>query len=446
MVEKAEWKKEAIWKWALIISGALIVLGIVAIAVLMWPCKGSPKTDLIERGIENRGLPVVEISLKGVKLEEIDEGSKETKYYGNEMTVYENGGATEFENVELKGRGNTTWGLLKKPYQIRFNKNVDLLGLGKAKKWVLLANALDSTYLRNDIAFNLAEMLEMPYNHKGKTIELYVDGDYRGLYYLVQRIEIAKGSVDLRSNDGALFEVDTINKENVECYTTYLEECLVLKGTVEKKTELEKEVVKKFMKDINEAEKAAKEKDYKKAANLLDMDSFAKYFLVSEFTVNPDAYSTSYYIYRSNDGKIAAGPVWDFDFALANRKWVWWSDEQFFSPEENMFMKGETFKDGIRKEGSSVSELIYDLVEIPEFSEKVRAIFREKMLGREQEFVQNIAKKAEEIYLATIVDREKWGKDDFEGELLEMIQWIKKRYKFFEKKYGDEELVITGTI
>ncbi|MBR3228930.1 CotH kinase family protein, partial [Candidatus Saccharibacteria bacterium] len=106
----------------------------------------------------DRGLARINIVLDGISLKEIDEGSKETKYEGNKLVLYKDKQIKVFNNVEIKGRGNTTWLKEKKPYQIKLSHNVDLLNTGKSKKWVLLANSLDSTHLRNDIAMMLAEM------------------------------------------------------------------------------------------------------------------------------------------------------------------------------------------------------------------------------------------------------------------------------------------------
>ena len=118
---------------------------------------------------EDRGLARININLNGVSLEEIDAGSKEIKYKGNALDLYDRGQIYKYDDVEVKGRGNSTWAQVKKPYQIKFVNRVDLLGLGKSKKWVLLANYLDDSFLRNDIAFNLAEMLGIKYNSRGRT-------------------------------------------------------------------------------------------------------------------------------------------------------------------------------------------------------------------------------------------------------------------------------------
>ena len=445
--EKIEKSKRArkIWKWVIWVTVGLVLVGAIVSVLVWWNLEGS-KTDLEKRGLPDRGVPVMEISLAdGLELSEIDGGSKETKYEGNELDLYDTGMKYEFDNVEIKGRGNTTWGKLKNPYRIKFTKNVDLLELGKAKKWVLLANYFDASYLRNDIAFMLAEMVEVPYSRRGDFVELYIDGDYRGLYYLIQQIEIAKGSVDLRNEGGLLFEVDTLHKDGENCYMTYFGECLVLRDKRTIKDE-EDSLADDFLADLNKAEIAAKKGNYNDVEKVLDIESFVKYFLVNEFTVNPDAYTSSFYLYRNDEGKIAAGPVWDFDYSLANREWTWWTDENFFSPDEDMVRRRNAFGEDDLEEDLNTSRLFYYLMETLEFQSEVKRIYKEKMFGKEESFMQAIRNKAGEIYWAAKADGRRWEKEGFEEELMEMMGWIKKRYEHFEQVYGGDESGSSGVI
>ena len=426
----------------LIFVGLMLVATVVG--VVMWQMSGEKESELVKRGLPNRGLPVMEINLNGVSLEEVDGGSKEVKYPGNELTIYDGGTAISYQDVELKGRGNTTWLQEKKPYQIKFNGSVNLLGLERAKKWVLLASVMDSTYLRNEIAFALARTVGMQYNHRGEFVELYIDGDYRGLYYLVQKIDIAKGSVDLRRDDGVLMEMDMLHRGVGEkCYKTYFGKCLILKDSViEQNSEI---IAEEFLRDFNKIEKAAEEGDYETIAEEADVESFVEYYLVNEFTVNPDAYTTSFYLYRNNEGKIAAGPVWDFDYALANRGWMWQIDERMFDPNEEMIKKREAFGYEDIEEDKNISRLVYYMMEMPEFRDEVEQVFQERMTGEKDGLRRMIVSKVNEIYRAAKADGEKWERYNFEKEVLKMMRWIDERYEHFERTYGSNE-VIEGAV
>lgn len=423
-----------------------LVAGVIALIVLL-----NKKDE--QAPFADRGLPVIDIELDGVELSEIDGGSKDIKYEGNTLNLYDDGIVREFEDVEVKGRGNGSWAQAKKPYQIKFDKKTELFGMGKAKKWYLLANALDYTYLRTETAFYLEDMLKMDCVFRGQSVELYVNGEYRGLYYVTRAMEISNDLVDLRDQYGILVELDNIYGWAEKNYRTSNGDYLVVKDVVSE--EVADIAMADFLKQYNELEAAVKEKDFDKVQELIDVESFAKYFLLSEFSVNPDAYWTSFYMHKDGlDDKIHAGLGWDFDLTFGNRNWGNWMGEKFYSPNETMIRKQERL---LRHENVWIDEeqfrasdilsmLMFDLTEIPEFQEEVNRIFRENMMGREEELVRMIYHKGEEIEEAAVVDGEKWNRGDFETELTAMVQWIRARYEYFERVYGDGSFIKTKAI
>ena len=432
-------KKKTSKKWWWVFGGGLAVCLAVTIVIVVVLSRG-PK-------FEDRGLPMINIELNWVSLEEINSGSKETKYEGNNLTIYDSGMTKSYGGVTVKGRGNGTWIQEKKPYQIKFNEKVNLFGMGKAKKWCLLANALDNTKVRTEAAFYLARMLKMKYTFNGEFVELYVDGEYRGLYYLTHAVEVGKYSVDLKNSLGILVELDNIYGSAEEYYETGNGDKLVVKGVVEKSKG--REAVESFLQDYNEFEIAVRNKDYEKICELVDIESFAQYYLLSEFSVNPDAYWTSFYMYKDGlDDKIHAGPGWDFDLALANKNWGNWMGEEFYSPTNTMIRKGELRpKEFYEERGMddaysmslSLSRVMFNLMEFPEFQDQVKVIFRERMSGRKNELIANISAAVKKIKVAVEHDGQKWGIVDYDDETKSLIEWIERRYEYFEQEYGQGE-------
>ena len=425
------------------IGGILVFLLLIIIAVLLWWNFEGSKTDLERRGIKNRGIPVIDISLNGVDFETINSGSKDEKYDGNKLVLYEKGKAKRYDNVEVKGRGNATWGWDKKPYQIEFDQSENMLGMGKGRKWYLLANYKDDTNLRTEIGFMLEEMLDMEYRMRGRFVELYFDGNYNGLYYLTTPVEISKNSVNLKDSLGVLMELDNVYGNNEDHYETKNGDIFTIKDVVN--NDKKDEAATSFLNSYNELEKAIEEKNYKKIMELADVESFAKYYLLSEFTVNPDAYWTSFYFYKDGiKDKIHMGPGWDFDMALANQEWKNWLGERLYSTTETMVRKLELSSDVWIEMGYNEEEfelmplarIMFKLMEIPEFQEEVRQVYYKQMMGRENEFITKITNKAIRIRQATEMDTEYWNREDFKIKYEEMLKWIKARYDFFEKEYG----------
>ena len=363
-------------------------------------------------------FPKLEISLAEVPIEEIDANSKDIKYPGNTITLTMDDKTTTFENVEIKGRGNSTWQKIKKPYQIKLNEKNSLFGYTPAKKWVLLANSFDHSYLKTDIAFKIINLLSNNSTLGGKFIELDIDGSYRGLYYLTEKLEIGRSHIDLNNSLGVLTELDNLYKNDEECYYDNAGNCFIIKDAVngDQKDAGTKDIIAGF----NALRSAIESKNYHEIEEIIDLDSFARYFLVSEFVINPDAYSTSLFVYKDGpEDKIYIGPGWDFDLAF---------EESYEKPEES------------KKEFSqhdSTFTIIYDLMEIPEFSQHVKEIYQETLSGRGDELLEYIKSQAEYIRPAALRDQERWKiKTDFNEEVDYLIDWVAKRYDHFERTYS----------
>lgn len=386
-------------------------------------------------------LPVLNLDLNGISWDEFKAGEKETKYTGNVLSLSSNSDVKQYLDVAIKGRGNLTWTLDKRPFQFDLGSSDELFGITKAKKWAMLANYLDKSYLRNDLAFYLAEMLGQEYSFRGKFVDFYINGEYEGLYYLLPKVEIQKNVVDLRNEGGILVEMDDIHRE--ECFLSHEGHCLQIKDAVDSKNEeAMQKAMADFLIDYNTLEIAAKDHDYKQISELIDVESFAKYYLINEFAVNPDAYSASFYFYKNGaDDKIHAGPIWDFDLAFGNTEWAWHDHTDFYSPTKTMVRYRDAFGDKNKGPDANISKTMYYLMDLPEFQADVKRLFNEKMSGREQELTIMFTSTLDLIRESAIIDSEKWRKGEFEVEAEYLLDWVKARYDYFEQVYGEGNIM-----
>ncbi len=280
-------------------------------------------------------------------------------------------GETVMEDAELeyiKGRGNSTWAMRKKPYNIKFDSKTDLFGMGKAKKWSLLANHSDKTAIRNHIAYDIAEKVGLHYISKNVAVDLFVDGNYYGNYLLCESVEVGSTRVDIFDlegetedmNDkdldeyalggaqqsdykklvagtqkwvkipnnpenitgGYLLEFDLPNRyvEEVSGFVTNRNQTVVVKAP-EYASEAQVKYISALYQDFEDAVFSpdgynAKGKHY---TEYIDEESFAAMYVFQEYVKNLDAGTTSFYIYKDKDSDIfVASPAWDFDYALGN--------------------------------------------------------------------------------------------------------------------------------
>lgn len=236
----------------------------------------------------------------------------------------------EFEDVSggIRLRGNSTRGMPKKPYRIKFDYKRSMFGEPKHKSWVLLADYLDASLVRNYSAHYFARQLDgLDAKSCAYHVNLYLNGTYKGVYLLCDQTEEQK---DTR----VPIEIDNLTEDMVEV------PFLVVKNQTrapsqskypydwfehgvwtwsikypENPTYAQNQYIKNQIASMEDALKQGNT-DYVNAG--LDLDSFFDFYLVNEFFFNRDALQLSVYVYKPLGGKLTFGPVWDFDFCLGH--------------------------------------------------------------------------------------------------------------------------------
>lgn len=219
--------------------------------------------------------------------------------------------------AKIRGRGNTTWSYPKKPYRVKFAAPVDLLGMGAARTWVLLADYIDPSGLRNATAFELGRRLAMPFTPQCRHVTLVLNGSDRGLYLLTEQTEVAPERVATDAETGFLVEFDDYDGEEIFS-TPILDLPLKIKrpDLDDLAPAARDAVIARVTGVFAGLEKALTQPDGPgDYAALLDVDSLVDWFLVHEITHNYEPrHPKSCFFHRGPDGRIAAGPLWDFDY------------------------------------------------------------------------------------------------------------------------------------
>ena len=234
--------------------------------------------------------------------------------------------------VDIRGRGNSTWQFFdKKAYKLKFTVKTDLFGMGAAKKWVLLANALDESMMRNYLAFNLGKALGLEFTSDCQFLNLYINGQYKGVYLLCEQVQ--EGSNRVNINTSPVGQVDTgyllegINNASPVDYKTFkLNDVngkslgkgaftfIIKSPDIIQCTEEQKNFISDYVAKANEA---IFNKDWDGIQKYIDVDSFVNMFLLDEILLNQDM-GYSFYLYKKQGGKLFMGPAWDFDQACGS--------------------------------------------------------------------------------------------------------------------------------
>lgn len=374
--------------------------------------------------VSSANLPAVYITTQSGSLDYIhaDKANKEK----GAIRIYENGVLTlDTALKQIKGRGNSTWDQPKRPYNIKFDSKQDLFGMGKAKKWTLLASYLDPSLLHNRIALDLAAASGLFFTSEMRFVDLYVNGEYLGNYIICESVEVGAARVDIRDLDAANeaanpgVDLDALPQKSVRDGKPGSRKWIELPHTPEdlsggylleydfqirydeersgfetdrgqnltfKSPENASKAQVDYIADLyRRAEDALFSEngvgpDGKSVGNYFDLPSFAKMYLINELTVNFDAGCSSLYLFKqAGDDRFYASPAWDFDLAFgcdgskchmyANDPYRWFVNRMYTSDDntaeqdvvDTVFTQLYRNSEAFRQEVKTQFAALYDL-------------------------------------------------------------------------------------
>ena len=241
------------------------------------------------------------------------------------LTLYDEDGSELYRSDgldKIRGRGNWTWKQDKKGYTLFLKHAADWFGMGKAKKWILLANIKDDTNMRNWLALTLAKKVG-DYNFFAPEctfVELYLNGRCHGLYLLCEKIELRSGRLEIPQSSW-LFQLDMAYRIRTMKNAFVLDSGPAVEVDYPTNCNVSKrQVLKKHLTDFESAlfaEDGISPTSGKSWLDFIDLDSFAEKFLIDEITQNNDAGAGSqFYYWNGDDGKLYGGPCWDYDDSM----------------------------------------------------------------------------------------------------------------------------------
>lgn len=361
-------------------------------------------------------------------------------YYLDPMgdsTVKAFGSAESPLPLKIKGRGNWTWsGFEKKPYRLKLDSKAALLGLKANKHFGLLAHADDSHgFMRNAVGFFLSERFGLPWTPKQRPVELVLNGDYRGLYFLTELIRVDKDRVniteqpDLCTNadsvtGGWLVEIDNYDTDPHVSITEGDGKPIIF-------TYKTPEVLSKAQTDFLTTEMTRLDsliygdKQSNELWQYLDIDDLARFFLVQELTDNYESFHGSCYLHREMGAneKWHFGPVWDFGSALNNSK-----TKPFYEGREHH------------------NTWAPQLWQFPAFQAKLKELWEQYSVNFTTDLNTYLQAYVESIKGAAANDAERWkeqgyGNTDLEQDLAHVQQFMRDAALWESKRLGVEPTI-----
>lgn len=251
-----------------------------------------------------------------------------------------------FESVKtsIRGKGNAAWERPKKPYILKLEEGKKIMGMPKNKRWILIANYRDKSFMRTATALYLSGLFELDWTVHGEFVDLVLNGKYLGLYWFGEtvkvdedRVNINDGDEDIENEDDKdyLLEAEESSESVLSfkttlrgmTYTIQNDDYMFGKGEqlstggkarIERLSAkinvLEQLLYPDFTEGMDTNECSAPNEGY---ASMLDIDSWIKFWLVNEIMDNKklETPESCYFTFESEKYLFKAGPVWDFETA-----------------------------------------------------------------------------------------------------------------------------------
>ena len=366
-------------------------------------------------------------------------------YYLNASYYLDAKGIAGYDNIgsaaapltmEIKGRGNYSWtGFNKKPYRLKLTDKQPLLGMVKSKHFNLLAHADDAKdkkgYMRNAAGFELSKMLGIAWTPDARPLEVVMNGDYIGLYFLTEHIRVDKDRVNIVEQEdeetdaqkitgGWLVEIDNYDSDphitikeggKTTMWVTYKSPEVL---SSEQETYLTQQI--QLLDNLIYGDKNSDE-----LWQHLDMDALARFYIVQEITDNYESFHGSCYLYKNmgNTEKWKFGPVWDFGSA--------------FNRDKSQYLfQGDVWH----------NHWIPEICKFPAFMQHVQTIWKDFYANRFNDIFTFTADQLSLLKTAAAVDAQRWpdynGNADLTKRITQVNDRLRRNAEWLNEQWGGD--------
>ncbi|MBP3361863.1 MAG: CotH kinase family protein [Clostridia bacterium] len=335
--------------------------------------------------------------------------------------------ATKPCTMEIKGRGNSTWMHNdKRPFQIKCEKKIDLLGMGKAKTWCLIKD--DNYFVGQKLGLDLGQSMGVKYTPDSRFLDVFMNGTYLGCYSLTEKVQLGSERINITDLEdiaeitpetditgGYLVEIDNVPGDDY--HFGHKQHIFTIKSPEDFG---DYSYIKKKITDLVDAifSEDGKLSDGSSYLDHIDVESFVKYYWHQEFIANQDCGNASTYFYKDRDvidPKLYAGPIWDSDNMLKETEGWYAKTRKCYSDDTSPTLYNRLMQ---RRDFVSYVIWYYENTDL-----------KEKMADA----VNVVNNYSAEMMTASIMDNIRWNintfnPDDVNNRLSKRAQWIDQHY------------------
>ncbi len=247
---------------------------------------------------------------------------KASEYSRISLSIFDNSSKLLSEDVDVRIRGNSTAGLIKAGYKIKFDSaQSPFEGFAESKYFSLISNGMDATMLKHTLAYELWQNVFGGYGFypNYEYVNMFLNGKYNGTYLAIEQIEVADEKINPMP-----FELNGVNSRGFAC------EFMLIQGNYEKvlstsggffynfvgkMTQLERELAQDYMQLAEDAVLDGSFVD----GSIINLESFADWYIVNNIMKNTDSDKmVSTFAYTDSSSRLTLGPIWDFDLSCTS--------------------------------------------------------------------------------------------------------------------------------
>ena len=374
--------------------------------------------------------------------------------------------------IGIEIRGSSSQMFDKKSYgfetwdEMGEDLNASLGGFPEEEDWILYGPYSDKSLVRNVLIYELSNNMGQ-YASKTKFYELEINGVFQGIYVLMEKIKRDRNRVDISKNKveditgGYIIKIDKPTgdgdwyDENIAFASQYnTTGLLVDTGNINFLYEYPKaddvsDEQKKYIQDyIHLFETALISEDFESIENgyrqFIDLDSFIDFFILNEFSKNPDGFRLSTYLHKEKGGKLKMGPIWDFNLAFGNVNYCDGDSPYGWAHRFNDICSGDNWQ---------VPFWWNRFLDDPEYVSLLKerwAILRSEILssdtvsGRLRELQENLKGSSaidknfgKWLILGKYIWPNKFIGDSYDSEINYLEEWINERFDWLDQNINE---------
>lgn len=345
-------------------------------------------------------------------------------------------------SLQIKGRGNASWKDEKKPYRIKLDKKQPLMGLTKSKHFCLMAHASNgSGYQHDEMGFTLSQEMGLEYSPQQRPIELVVNGDYLGIYWVAEKIRVENNRVNiveqadyetdpLLITGGWLIEFDNYPDPNQINFTEGNGSLLrVTYHTPEALSEQQYNYLSNFIATCDSLI-YLEDKNSREWERYIDIDELAKFYVLHEIIDNCEAFSGSCFWHKDigEDTKLIVGPVWDCGNVASHSRIN--NYNYFIYQQTQVYIK---------------NHWIEEICKFPHFQQKVREVWQDTYPEKVEAVKQHCLDYVDYIIPAVAQDFERWHNSNsnyMSYRKYRVWEQLRLKWDFLERKWNNTMYVL----